>query len=230
VIPKVGLVEGPRPHRAKRLHLASGLAHEIPVLDGHEQRTEPVQQHVNGETGPTAVGQRLRHRARHRAVLVEVLRVGDRCARRPDGLQHRGKDLLSIEQDGDGIAAHDGCAPVGSKRRIEGRIAQLDVGERDVRSHARARRADHQNARDEAHHGPPRSFAHTPPPATNRMPITAALEARRAFTRAEWLSPSDWSLAPALLIHGGDRSNAVGLKARNTAISEEGRKWRFVLR
>ena len=42
------------------------------------QRAEAVEQHVDPDTGATPLGQRLRHVAGHRTVLVEVLGVVDR--------------------------------------------------------------------------------------------------------------------------------------------------------
>ena len=144
--------------RVVTLHLDAGVAHggELAVV---EAAADPVEQHVHAHAGARTFGQRAGELLADRTRPVDIGLQRDRAPGRADGLQHRRKDLVAVEQGLDVIAGDQRrshyCAHgphelriVDRKgvlqRRVDLLVAQAQIedqqaeGQRDTRRYQRA--------------------------------------------------------------------------------------------
>jgi hypothetical protein len=111
------------------------------------RRPEPVEQHVDGDTRATPAGELAKEPLAHHAVLVVVLRVGDRRRRLADAGEQGGKDLVTVQQDVDAVAVHDGGARDALERGAKRRVVDGDP-DRGDRWQARRAAGEHQRERE----------------------------------------------------------------------------------
>jgi len=128
-----------RTQRAERGDLAARARHRLAVLRRHLAGPEAVQQDVRADPRPAAIGQRLRDLAADGALHVEILRVGDRLARRADRRQLGGKDLIAVQQHLHGVAAADRRDGIGLDGRNERGVGDRQLRHREMGRHASAR-------------------------------------------------------------------------------------------
>ena len=126
MIAVVGGVERERPERAERLDAAPRLGHDLALPGGHRHRADGVDQDIDLDAGPAALGQRARHVVGGLTFLEDVLGVVDRLRRVLDELELRREDLVAVQEDVDPIARHDGGLGIAGDRGGECRVADLE--------------------------------------------------------------------------------------------------------
>ena len=113
-------------------------SHPIDVFAWDEQRARSIEEHVDTQAGTAPLREGRRELVGDRPLLEDVLHQRDRAAGLPDRGEHGGEELLAILEELDAIAGQDGRAGVGLDGRIEGRLAQGDLGQFARRDDRRA--------------------------------------------------------------------------------------------
>src|SRR5262245_11032517 len=86
-----------RVHSPKKLHLSSGVFHQVSHFIGDFSKTLAIDQNMNLHTRPTAIGKSIGKILRYGTGLVKILSKSDS---RSCGLyipQHGGKSLIAVE-------------------------------------------------------------------------------------------------------------------------------------
>ena len=121
-------------------------AHLVDVFLLHLVAAEPVEEHAHVDAGPRPFGERVGEFLADIARPVDVGLEVDGALRPADRLEHRGEDLVAVEERIDAVALHERRAEQHAHRaqelRIGDRVLVRDLL-RDV-----ARRAAHDDAPD----------------------------------------------------------------------------------
>ena len=121
-----GAEEDERIQRSKGGHLAAGARHRVSVLRRDQGGPEAVQQDVGLDSGAAAFRQRLRDLHADRALLIEVLGVCNRLARRADGFERGREDLIAVQQHVNRVAGV-GRRGIGLQREEERRVRRRQL-------------------------------------------------------------------------------------------------------
>ena len=90
------------------LHFHARLAHRLEIARVHLARADPVNEHVDFDPGSRAFGQCFSKFLTDVARPVNVSLQIDGVPGAADRFEHRGKDLIAVNQSADAIAGEDG--------------------------------------------------------------------------------------------------------------------------
>ncbi len=132
MIPVVGPIDRPRGQRAVGHDLAPRLRHPVAVLRRHQEGAGRVEEHVHLDPGPAALRERLSGVGGGRALLEDVLRIGDGLAGGLDRRELGREDLLAVQQDVDPVTSYHRPAGVPDERGAERGLRDLEIRQLDV--------------------------------------------------------------------------------------------------
>src|SRR5688572_27609908 len=99
--------EEPEPTRwIKAAKLRAGIEQGLQVRLAQLRRPQTIDNDVHFDARASALGQGLNELRTHLTRAPDVLFDGDRLPRLTNGLEHRGKDLVSIEQHSHPVSLH----------------------------------------------------------------------------------------------------------------------------
>jgi hypothetical protein len=130
----VAVVDAPdreRPDRVIAREGAAGGSEGPGEWLRHPAGADGVHEHVDADAGPAALGQRLDDLAGDVTVLPREVRERDGRARPADRRQHRGEDLVAVDEHRGAIAVDEARQRVGLDGPDEGGVADRHV-RRDV--------------------------------------------------------------------------------------------------
>jgi hypothetical protein len=99
-----------RPQRPEPRHVDAGLGHAVDPRPIDASGAQGIEQHPDPNAGPCALRERLSEDAPDVAVPVDEGQQVDGPLGRPDGVEHRGEDLVAVVQHVDLVALRRGDA------------------------------------------------------------------------------------------------------------------------
>ena len=131
VIAMIDALDGERIERVKQGEATPGVLHEAPILAGHLIRAHGVEEDVDADARPAALGERRRHLPRDGAVFIDEVGERDRRPSLTDRRQHGREDLVSVQEEPGAVALGGARQGMGFERPREGRLAHAHV-RRDI--------------------------------------------------------------------------------------------------
>ena len=111
---------------------------EISILRGHLAGADRVQEDVSSNSSPATLDQRRYHIARAVTFFDDEVGKRDRVPGSTDRRQHRGKDLVSVEEQLRAVAVDATRQRVGFECSLERRLANVHIRRDIVRMAQRA--------------------------------------------------------------------------------------------
>jgi len=127
----IDALDGERIERVKQGEATPGVLHEAPILAGHLIRAHGVEEDVDADARPAALGERRRHLPRDGAVFIDEVGERDRRSSLTDRRQHGREDLVSVQEEPGPVARGGARQGMGFQRPREGWLAHVNV-RRDI--------------------------------------------------------------------------------------------------
>lgn len=100
----------------------AGLADQVEQRWIHFVGANEIDEHMHADAGASALGERVGKFTTDPSAPVDERLEGDRAPRAADGFEHRGEDLVAVDEGDDAIAAHERRPEQGVHRACELRV------------------------------------------------------------------------------------------------------------